>query len=81
MHLAIMCYTTVMKWILKNYLDAHNITPHALAVKSGLSTATIYPMAHNNAKRVSLDVLQRLADTLTEMTGEKITSADLLEVE
>jgi transcriptional regulator with XRE-family HTH domain len=66
-----------MRWRLKEYLDEHGLTPFALVTASGLSTATVYPIARGKAERVSLETVQRIADTLQAMTGENVTLNDL----
>lgn len=68
-----------MKWKLKQYLEEHGLTPHALSRESNLSTATIYPMARGQAERISLQTMDRVIDALRSLTGERVDIADLLE--
>lgn len=70
-----------MKWKLKSYLDAYDLTPHQLALEAKLSVNTIYPMARGKAERVSLQTLDRVIDTLDHLTGERVSLCDLLERE
>lgn len=68
-----------MKWKLKQYLEDHDLTAHALSRESSLSTATIYPMARGQAERISLQTMDRVITALRSLTGERVDIADLLE--
>jgi transcriptional regulator with XRE-family HTH domain len=70
-----------MRWTLKQTLEQYGITPHKLAMESGLSTATVYPMARGTAERVSLETLQTVADTLMRLVGKPISITDIFDLE
>lgn len=67
-----------MNWQLAEYLEAHNLTPYRLMEHSGLSSNTVYPMARNQAQRVSRDVLDRVIRSLRELTGKETQTSDIL---
>lgn len=70
-----------MKWKLKELLARENVTAYQLAKQTGLSVNTIYPLARGEAKRVSLDTLQTVADALDGLTNKRVSVCDLLERE
>lgn len=69
----------LMKWVLKDYLNRHEVTPYQLAKATGLSVNTVYPLARGEAQRISLDTLQTVLDALDGLTGDRVELADLLE--
>lgn len=70
-----------MKWKLNQYLAKHQISPHQLMVATGLSVNTVYPIARGEAKRISLETLDRLLFALRELTQEPVDIGDLLSYE
>lgn len=68
-----------MKWVLKDYLNRHEVTPYQLAKATGLSVNTVYPLARGEAQRISLDTLQTVLDALDKLTGERVELSDVLE--
>lgn len=70
-----------MKWILRDYLSRHDLTPYQLAKATGLSVNTIYPLARGEAQRVSLETLQTVLEALDGLTGKRASVSDVLERE
>ena len=68
-----------MKWVLKDYLNRHEVTPYQLAKATGLSVNTVYPLARGEAQRISLDTLQTVLDALDKLTGKRVELGDVLE--
>lgn len=69
----------MVAWKLKPTLDTRNITRYALQKKSGVPMNTLRAMYDGGTTRVDFSVLDRVIDTLREMTGEDLTLADVLE--
>lgn len=70
-----------VNWKLSEYLERHELTPYRLMEHSGLSSNTVYPIARNDAERVSKKVLERLVVALRELTGENVEIGDILKLE
>lgn len=68
-----------MKWKLKTYLEENGVTPHALALESKLSLNSVYPAVRGTAERVSLATLDRMLAALDQLTGKRVSLADVLE--
>ena len=70
-------------WRLKDYLQQHNVTPYALAIKTEgkLSRNTIYSLVREQPQRLQLKTLDVLIPALTELTGEPVDVTDLLAYE
>ena len=68
-------------WKLAEYLERHDLTPYRLMEHSGLSSNTVYPIARNDAERVSKKVLEKLVLSLRELTGEDVNVGDILTLE
>lgn len=68
------------RWKLKEFLDDHSITVYALAQKTEgkLSRNALYHLA-SRPKGIQFETLDVLVPILSEMTGKKLTVADLLE--
>lgn len=70
---------SVLRWKLKEYLDAHEITGYRLIQESGVSGNTVYRLTNNRTDGVQGKVLNDILNTLHRLTGEKVTPNDLLE--
>ena len=70
-----------MKWMLKETLKRHKLSAYQLRKASGLSVNTVYPMVRGEAERVSLATLDRVIETLRELSGERVVVGDVLEYE
>ena len=73
--------TMPVKWKVKEFLQAHNITPYRLMKESGLSQGTAYRLANNNFNSVNADIIDALIRALRSLTGRKVNVQDLLEYE
>ena len=75
-----MTYTDPMiRWRLKETIDALGITRYALQKESGVAMNTIRSMYEGDTKRPDLEVLDSLIGTLERMTGKTFELGDLLE--
>jgi len=64
---------------LEETLAEHKITKNALAREAKVRPNLIYDMCEGKTRRIDLDTLSNIIDTLTTMTGEKHTLDDVLE--
>jgi predicted transcriptional regulator len=68
-----------VKWKVKEYLQAHNLTPYRFWLESGLAKGTAYRLVNgvtNNLNNTTLDATIR---ALRSLTGEPVTITDVLE--
>lgn len=65
--------------VLEETLTAHNITKNSLAREAKVRPNLIYDMCEGKTRRIDLDTLSNIIDTLSVMTGEKCTLTDVLE--
>ena len=67
-------------WTLKEFLDAHEITPNALSTRTAgqLARNTVYNLVRKQPKRVELKTFNVLITTLEKMTGEEVSISDLI---
>jgi DNA-binding Xre family transcriptional regulator len=70
-----------VRWKLREFLNAHDITPHQLALKTEnkLSQKTVYSLANARTGGVRFDTLEAIIPALSELTGKNVTVQDLLE--
>ncbi|CAN5560272.1 hypothetical protein BH24DEI1_BH24DEI1_04150 [soil metagenome] len=66
---------------LGDYLDAHNLSAYRLAQETSgkVARGSIYALARGEVKRVDLDTLGAVMETLERLTGEPVKFDDLLE--
>ncbi len=69
-----------MRWKLKSYLDANNLTPYKLIKASGLTQTTIYAIAQSKPSEVRFDTLTMIIRGLEKLTGKTVEIADVIEV-
>jgi hypothetical protein len=73
----------MIKWKLRDFLEKHDLTAYRLAttVESHTRVPTIYRLAKGDVdlSRVDFTVLATIIEGLRELTGKKVTVADLLE--
>lgn len=72
-------YNPVMKWLLRDFLDEHKLTPANLVKAAGTSPATIYGIARGEHERISLEVLDKVLWGLERLTGKTVELSDVLE--
>ncbi len=63
---------------LEKTLDANNITKNALAREAKVRPNLIYDMCEGKTRRLDLDTLSNIIDTLTALSGKKHTLTDVL---
>lgn len=64
---------------LEETLEIHKITKNALAREAKVRPNLIYDMCDGKTRRLDLDTLSTIIDTLSQMTGEKRTITDVIE--
>jgi DNA-binding Xre family transcriptional regulator len=69
-----------VKWRIRAFLDANNITPYRLWKESGLARQTVYTLAHDRGDRVDLGTLGAVLSTLEKLVSRPVELADVLEV-
>ena len=69
-----------VKLTIRTYLEQHNATAYRLWKASGLPKNTAYALASGKTTRIDLDTLGKVVYGLEQITGQKITPNDLLEV-
>lgn len=60
-------------------MDRHSVTRYALQQKTGLAMNTVRAMYDGTPTRVDLPVIDRVIAVLSEVTGQDIQLADVLE--
>ena len=69
----------VIRWKVKEFLQAHDITPYRLMKDSGLAQGTAYRLANNDVGAVNNETLDAVIKALRERTGEEVKIQDLVE--
>jgi DNA-binding Xre family transcriptional regulator len=69
-----------VKWKVRTFLDANNITPYRLWKDSGLARQTVYTLSHDKGERVDLGTLGVILATLGKLTQRPVELSDVLEV-
>jgi hypothetical protein len=72
-----------VEWKLRSFLQAHHITPNALAehIKGQVSKNAVYNLvAKEPPVGVNFKTLETLVPALAEMTREKVSLSDILEL-
>lgn len=67
-----------IRFTLKEFLDAHNVTPYKLSKESGVSLNTVYGIANDTSKRIDKDTLDSILRTLEGMTGKHLEVSDVM---
>jgi predicted transcriptional regulator len=71
-----------IQWKLRAYLEAHSITPHALAKAASIEPPNIYRMLRGEGpKMFDREVLGRIIRALRDLTGKPVSVSDVLEEE
>ena len=73
-----MLLSGMIRWRLKNYLEANDLSVYRLVQTVEVSPTTVYALARGTHKRVSLEVLDKVLAGLEQLTGKPATLADLL---
>ena len=69
----------MFRWTLRSTMDRHGVTRYALQQKTGLAMNTVRAMYDGTPTRVDLPVIDRVIAVLSEVTGQDIQLADVLE--
>lgn len=67
----------MFRWTLKQTMDSRGITRYALSKKSGLAMNTVRSMYEGEQTRIDFPLIEKVIATLSEISGEKITAADV----
>jgi DNA-binding Xre family transcriptional regulator len=70
-----------IKWKVKEYLQAHNITPYRFWKESGLANRTAYRLVNGKTHNLNTETLDAALKALRSLTGKPVSVADLLEYE
>ncbi len=68
----------MIKWTLKNYLEANDLSAYRLVQTAKVSPTTVYALARGDHERVSLEVLDKVLAGLEQLTGKPAEIGDLL---
>jgi len=68
-----------LRWILKEILDEHDITPYRLIQESEVAASTVYRITGNRTDGVQGRVLDEILSTLYRLTGQRFSVCDVLE--
>lgn len=71
----------MIKWTLKSYLDANDLSAYKLVQAAKVSPTTVYALARGDHERVSLEVLDKVLAGLERLTGRPATLTDVLDRE
>jgi hypothetical protein len=69
-----------VKWKIKAFLQAHNLTAYRLWKESGLAQRTVFTLARDEGERIDLKTFGQVLGTLERLTGKSLVTDDLLEV-
>ena len=68
-----------VRWKVKTFLDAHDITPYRLMKESGLAQGTVYRLVNDDTTGLNTETLNSVLDALSDLTGETLAVGDVLE--
>lgn len=68
-----------VRWKVKAYLKAHNLTPYRLRKESGLAQGTVYRLVNGDTVNLNAATLDTTIKTLRKLTGEHVDISDVLE--
>ncbi|WP_241674625.1 helix-turn-helix domain-containing protein [Paenibacillus luteus] len=71
--------TLAIRIKLEETLELHKITKNALAREAKVRPNLIYDMCEGKTRRVDLDTLSKIIDTLSQLTGEALAITNILE--
>ena len=69
----------MFRWTLRSTMDRHGVTRYALQQKTGLAMNTVRAMYDGTPTRVDLPAIDRVIAVLSDVTGQDIQLADVLE--
>lgn len=72
-----------LRLTVREFLSAHGVTAYQLAAhtQGHISRNTVYRLARNQADRIDLHTLEKLALALEQLTGQHITLSDLMVID
>lgn len=71
--------TVPVRWKVKQYLEAHNLTPYRLMKESGLAQGTVYRLVNGDTQNLNATTLDATIRALRTLTGEPVDIPDVLE--
>jgi DNA-binding Xre family transcriptional regulator len=68
-----------VRWKVKEYLEAHSLTPYRFMKESGLAQGTAYRLVNGDTRNLNADTLDATIRTLEALTGQPVQLSDVLE--
>lgn len=68
-----------VRWKVKQYLEAHNLTPYRLMKESGLAQGTVYRLVNGDTQNLNASTLDATIKALRTLTDEPVDIPDVLE--
>lgn len=68
-----------VRWKVKAFLKAHDLTPYRLMKESGLAQGTVYRLVNGDTRNLNAETLDAAIKALRSLTGQSVDIPDLLE--
>jgi DNA-binding Xre family transcriptional regulator len=68
-----------VRWKVKQYLTAHNLSAYRLEKESGLAHGTVYRLVNGNTVNLNAATLDATIKALRKLTGKHVDISDVLE--
>lgn len=68
-----------VRWKVRQYLEAHNLTPYRLMKESGLAQGTVYRLVNGDTQNLNATTLDATIRALRTLTGKPVDIPDVLE--
>ncbi len=68
-----------VKWKVKQYLAAHNLSAYRLEKESGLAHGTVYRLVNGSTVNLNAATLDATINALRKLTGKHVGISDVLE--
>ena len=68
-----------VRWKVKQFLDAHQLTPYRLMKESGLAQGTVYRLVNGDTQNLNATTLDATIRALRTLTGNEVDITDVLE--
>ncbi len=71
--------TMPVRWKVKQFLEAHRLTPYRLMKESGLAQGTVYRLVNGDTQNLNASTLDATIKALRTLTGKRVDIPDVLE--
>ncbi len=71
--------TMPVRWKVKQFLEAHSLTPYRLMKESGLAQGTVYRLVNGDTQNLNASTLDATIKALRTLTGKRVDIPDVLE--